>query len=125
MKFEVKLSRSAVKVRLVQSILTLSYNQSCNIKYQELILIFFYRHEVPVTAEPIEIIEDNKDVLVVNKPSSIPVHPCGRYRHNSLVFILAKDYNYHNLRSKGFVYDYVIIKIKRTYPHLCQNAAIA
>ena len=26
----------------------------------------------------------------VNKPASIPVHPCGRYRHNTVVFILAK-----------------------------------
>ena len=26
----------------------------------------------------------------MNKPASIPVHPCGRYRHNTVVFILAK-----------------------------------
>ena len=29
-------------------------------------------------------------ILQVNKPASIPVHPCGRYRHNTVVFILAK-----------------------------------
>ena len=28
--------------------------------------------------------------IQVNKPASIPVHPCGRYRHNTVVFILAK-----------------------------------
>ncbi|RHY28532.1 hypothetical protein DYB32_005904 [Aphanomyces invadans] len=32
-------------------------------------------------------------VVIVNKPSTIPVHPCGAYRHNSIVFILAKDAN--------------------------------
>ena len=31
-----------------------------------------------------------KYFLKVNKPASIPVHPCGRYRHNTVVFILAK-----------------------------------
>ncbi|KAF7390148.1 hypothetical protein HZH68_012005 [Vespula germanica] len=29
----------------------------------------------------------------------IPVHPCGRYRHNTVVFILAKEYNLKNLRT--------------------------
>ena len=27
------------------------------------------------------------------------VHPCGRYRHNTVVFILAKEYNLKNLRT--------------------------
>ena len=29
----------------------------------------------------------------------IQVHPCGRYRHNTVVFILAKEYNLKNLRT--------------------------
>ncbi|KAF3426946.1 hypothetical protein E2986_03356 [Frieseomelitta varia] len=41
----------------------------------------------------------DEDVVVVNKPASIPVHPCGRYRHNTVVFILAKEYNLKNLRT--------------------------
>ena len=27
------------------------------------------------------------------------VHPCGRYRHNTVVFILAKEYGLKNLRT--------------------------
>jgi 23S rRNA-/tRNA-specific pseudouridylate synthase len=57
---------------------------------------------VPVTADPIEILANEDEVLVVNKPSSIPMHPCGRYRHNSLTYILAKDYDLHNLRREFF-----------------------
>ncbi|KOX73141.1 RNA pseudouridylate synthase domain-containing protein 2 [Melipona quadrifasciata] len=37
-----------------------------------------------------------------NKPSrswKLQVHPCGRYRHNTVVFILAKEYNLKNLRT--------------------------
>ena len=54
----------------------------------------YCRHEPGVLDEPIEIIEDTADMLVVNKPASIPVHPCGRYMFNTLVFILAKEYGY-------------------------------
>ena len=49
-----------------------------------------HRHEGPVADLPVGIVRDDDDFLVVNKPSSIPIHPCGRYRNNSLVFILAK-----------------------------------
>ena len=47
-----------------------------------------HRHELPVTDQKIKIIKEDEDWLVVDKPASIPVHPCGRYRHNSVIFIL-------------------------------------
>ncbi|ELU10743.1 hypothetical protein CAPTEDRAFT_92693, partial [Capitella teleta] len=75
-----------------------SVNVDYKLKHNDFISSITHRHEVPVTADPIEIIANTEDILVVNKPSSIPMHPCGRYRHNSLVYILAKDYNLHNLR---------------------------
>lgn len=58
-----------------------------------------HRHEVPVTAEPIGIVHVDADVLVVNKPASVPVHPCGRYRHNTVVFLLAKERGYRDLKT--------------------------
>ena len=30
-------------------------------------------------------------LLVVDKPSSMPVHPCGNFRHNSCLHILARE----------------------------------
>jgi len=60
----------------------------------------FSRHELPVTAEPIEILADTSELLVVNKPSSIPIHPCGRYRFNCLLYVLAKEKGFRNLRGK-------------------------
>ena len=50
-----------------------------------------HRHEVPVTSDDIEIIHMDSDLVVVDKPPSIPVHPCGRYRHNTVAYILAKE----------------------------------
>ncbi|XP_029349631.1 pseudouridylate synthase RPUSD2 isoform X2 [Echeneis naucrates] len=50
-----------------------------------------HRHEPPVVSKPLEILVDDGEVLVVDKPASIPVHPCGRFRHNTVIFILGKE----------------------------------
>ena len=47
----------------------------------------------------IRVIRMTEDLVVVDKPASIPVHPCGRYRHNTIVFILAKEAGLKNLRT--------------------------
>ena len=58
-----------------------------------------FRHEVPVADCRIRVIRMTEDLVVVDKPASIPVHPCGRYRHNTVVFILAKEQGLKNLRT--------------------------
>ncbi|KAG5896708.1 hypothetical protein JTB14_014584 [Gonioctena quinquepunctata] len=57
------------------------------------------RHETPVLSNQIKLLHVDEDVVVLDKPCSIPVHPCGRYRHNTVVFILAKEHNLKNLRT--------------------------
>ncbi|RZF46026.1 hypothetical protein LSTR_LSTR004739 [Laodelphax striatellus] len=82
--------------------LTVNYEKvdvDYRLKHNDLLANVVHRHEVPVTADPIAIIHMDEDVVVVNKPASIPVHPCGRYRHNTVVFILAKEYQLRNLRT--------------------------
>lgn len=56
-------------------------------------LHYLHRHETPVCGESIVVRFEDASLLVVDKPSSIPVHPCGNYRHNSLLYILAKQLN--------------------------------
>ncbi|XP_035183302.1 RNA pseudouridylate synthase domain-containing protein 2 [Oxyura jamaicensis] len=58
-----------------------------------------HRHEPPVTAQPIQILAENDEVVVVDKPSSLPVHPCGRFRHNTVIFILGKEHNLKELHT--------------------------
>nr|XP_014085618.1 RNA pseudouridylate synthase domain-containing protein 2 [Bactrocera oleae] len=89
-----------------RSILTgsLKVNYECvpvdyKLKHNDLLSNTVHRHEVPVTDQPITIVHMDEDIVVINKPASIPVHPCGRYRHNTVVFILAKEYNLKNLRT--------------------------
>ncbi|XP_078619532.1 pseudouridylate synthase RPUSD2-like [Branchiostoma floridae x Branchiostoma japonicum] len=56
-----------------------------------------HRHEPPVVADPVQIVEETKDLVVINKPASMPVHPCGGYRHNSVIFVLGKEHGFQNL----------------------------
>ncbi|XP_055381899.1 pseudouridylate synthase RPUSD2-like [Condylostylus longicornis] len=82
--------------------LTVNYEKvptDYRLKHNDLLANVVHRHEVPVTSQPITIVHMDDDIVVVNKPASIPVHPCGRYRHNTVVFILAKEYNLKNLRT--------------------------
>ncbi|KAK3305392.1 pseudouridine synthase [Chaetomium strumarium] len=50
-----------------------------------------HRHEPPVSAEPIGVIYEDEDMVVINKPSGVPVHPAGRYNYNSVVEIMKAE----------------------------------
>ncbi|KAK1160662.1 RNA pseudouridylate synthase domain-containing protein 2-like [Acipenser oxyrinchus oxyrinchus] len=50
-----------------------------------------HRHEPPVSARPLEVLSEEAGLVVVDKPASLPVHPCGRFRHNSVLFLLGKE----------------------------------
>lgn len=50
-----------------------------------------HRHEPPITAEPIRVIHEDDNMIVINKPSGVPVHPAGRYNYNSVVEILKTE----------------------------------
>ncbi|XP_020610181.1 RNA pseudouridylate synthase domain-containing protein 2-like isoform X1 [Orbicella faveolata] len=67
------------------------------LKDNDIICNKVHRHEPPVVGNPLEIIELTDELVVLNKPSSIPVHPCGRYRHNTIVFLLGKEHGLTNL----------------------------
>nr|XP_032819811.1 RNA pseudouridylate synthase domain-containing protein 2-like [Petromyzon marinus] len=50
-----------------------------------------HRHEPPVSSRPVVVVAEEHDLVAVDKPASLPVHPCGRYRHGSLLFVLGKE----------------------------------
>ncbi|KAI1186192.1 pseudouridine synthase [Nemania serpens] len=50
-----------------------------------------HRHEPPVSAAPIGILHEDDDMIVINKPSGIPVHPAGRYNFNSVIEIMRSE----------------------------------
>ena len=40
--------------------------------------------ETPISDEKPQVIMENQRFLFVNKPASMPVHPCGNFKLNSL-----------------------------------------
>ncbi|KAL8118498.1 RNA pseudouridine synthase 7 isoform X2 [Apium graveolens] len=54
---------------------------------------FLHRHEPPVMALDVLILQKEPDVLTVYKPASVPVHPCGQYRKNTVVGILRAEHD--------------------------------
>ncbi|KAL2264908.1 hypothetical protein VTJ83DRAFT_7418 [Remersonia thermophila] len=61
------------------------------LKNGDLISHTTHRHEPPITAEPIAVIHEDDDMVVINKPSGVPVHPAGRYHYNSVVEIMKTE----------------------------------
>ncbi|CAJ0752709.1 10496_t:CDS:2 [Entrophospora sp. SA101] len=66
------------------------------VKNQDIIGHKIHRHEPPITSTPINILHKENDLIVINKPASIPVHPSGRYRHNTVLHILKKEHGFSN-----------------------------
>ena len=64
------------------------------IKNTDHIASFVHRHENPVLISKIDIVKETEDTLAINKPSSIPVHPTGKYRLNTVLAILSKEFGY-------------------------------
>ena len=50
-----------------------------------------HRHEPPVLDHPVRVVAATDDVVAVHKPATIPVHPTGQYRKNTVVGILAAE----------------------------------
>ena len=78
---------SAQNIPVQESVLATDYR----LRHGDLVLHYSHRHEPPVSAEPVVVIYESEDVVVVSKPPSIPVHPCANYRRNTLSYILQHD----------------------------------
>lgn len=50
-----------------------------------------HRHEPPITPDPIAVLHEDNDMIVLNKPSGVPVHPSGRYNFNSITEIMKSE----------------------------------
>lgn len=64
------------------------------VKNGDVISHTLHRHEPPVTARPIGIVHEDDDLIVINKPAGMPVHPAGRYNFNSIIEIMRADRGY-------------------------------
>lgn len=52
-----------------------------------------HRHEPPVSSREVKIVFETDDLVVIDKPSGVPVHPTGRYRYNTITKIFQHEFN--------------------------------
>lgn len=67
-------------------------NQDSIIRNGDLISHRCHRHEPPVSSRAIKIIHEDEKLVVIDKPSGIPVHPTGRYRYNTITKIFQHEF---------------------------------
>jgi len=86
-------------------------------------------HHIPAECEPdvnaaIEVLHEDEAIVVVNKPAPLPVHPCGRFNRNSLVYILNQVFHPLKLRPAhrldAGVTGVMVLCKKRQYARLVQ-----
>jgi len=70
------------------------------VKNGDLLVHKTIRKELPVYGGDVQIVFEDEDLVAIDKPPSMPVHPCGAYHHNSVVNILKAQYGYEKLMSK-------------------------
>lgn len=61
------------------------------VKNGDLVSHTLHRHEPPVTAQAIGVVHEDDDMVVINKPAGLPVHPAGRYNYNSIVEVMRAE----------------------------------
>ncbi|KAL1919482.1 uncharacterized protein VTP21DRAFT_2175 [Calcarisporiella thermophila] len=58
------------------------------VRNQDVVGHRIHRHEPPVSAQPIRVVARADNLVVIDKPASVPVHPSGRYRYNTVLYIM-------------------------------------
>lgn len=77
--YELAVEKGAIRVNGKQIVPTFKLHTS------NIITHCVHMHEPPTIAEELRIVHEDDDILVVDKPASLPVHPTGRYRYNTLI----------------------------------------
>ncbi len=81
------------KIKINNKIVDVEYK----LKRDEFITHIVIRKENPIIDQKLDIIFESDDFLVVDKPSSWPVHVCGGYQFNTLHRILMDEYGYKDI----------------------------
>ncbi|KAK3846957.1 MAG: RNA pseudouridylate synthase domain-containing protein 2-like protein [Linnemannia gamsii] len=102
------------------------------IKNSDIVAHAIHRHEPPVANLPVRVVRNVDGVIIVDKPSSIPVHPSGRYRHNTVLHILMTEQGYKELYpvnrldrlTSGLMIIALSVKKAREFEKLMQKCEI-
>lgn len=88
-----------------------------------------HRHEPCVTAQPPVVLYQDEQMVVIDKPASIPVHPTGRFRYNTIVSIMKRDYQLDVRRTfTTFVFQFIfflLFNLVLLLPFLLLDVSVA
>lgn len=56
-----------------------------------------HRHEPAVVGDALQVVVSSEKFVVINKPASIPTHPTGRFKYNTVQEILHIEHGYDHL----------------------------
>lgn len=65
------------------------------LKQEDIIHFYYQKKEEAKVNTNYRIIYEDEDLLVIDKPSNLPVHPSGNYKNNTLYSILKQKYQYN------------------------------
>jgi len=95
-------SREWLQLKLQMGLLMVNFSSEVDVdaplKGGDLVTHLVHKHEHPALDIQPEVIHEDSELLVVNKPPSYPINPAGGNRLNSLLFLLKKEFNYDDLR---------------------------
>jgi 23S rRNA-/tRNA-specific pseudouridylate synthase len=57
------------------------------------------RKETPVLSEMPAVLHEDEEFIAFNKPSSMPVHPCGNFMQNTLIKIAEAEMGFDKLKT--------------------------
>ncbi len=89
------------------------------IKNGDWITHYIHRHEPPILHSKIDIVTETDDLMIINKPSGIAIHPCGKYRYNTLIYVL------YNELEKELYSAHRLDRVTSGLMLLCKNKEIA
>lgn len=64
------------------------------LKMNDKITFFYSKKSEPNINKEFKIIYEDEDLIVIDKPPNLPVHPSGNYKQNTLYSLLKEKYNY-------------------------------
>ncbi|KAG7817667.1 hypothetical protein KL928_003566 [Ogataea angusta] len=96
----IKNNQITVQRRIKQQTLELRQDQllSERLKQGDVIMRRVHVHEPPIVDAEIETVYEDEEVLVVNKPAGVPIHPVQNFYYNTMVEILKRQTGLDELR---------------------------
>jgi len=78
-------------------VLNKKINPAYKLSHSDIIQYIRNSYSEPEVDKNYKVIYESENLLIINKPGNLPVHPAGRYKENTLLNLLTMENKYENL----------------------------